>query len=429
MKKTTLSSSLKPAQIIGLLSLLLLLLVLSLTTFFMQKQQTELFLNLPDTTTNIHIGLPFDHNTKPAAETSVVDYVFGSQYPENPSKTYHTFYLPYDTDENTQWYKEAHDLTWWKANHSDWIIYQCDKKTVAYSFGNPNIPLDFTNPAVVTYMEQTYITLALKGTLAEFHGHKFDGIAFDDPAFTNNGSWTGQRCGHYDTSGNWVQQFNATADDPAWRQAIITWAKNMQNWFHANYPKNTMSVNFSFDPNFPSDSNRLLSYIDFDFMENGFTNGNGAPANDPNQWYYTDVNWLSVMQGLQSYLAGKHAIDFINQEPVPFAQITKGQVQWALANYLLIKNNASYVYIAGYQEYGPLYIRPEYSTQIGSATGQMYQSQGVYMRDFTNGKAIVNPSSTQTFLITLPAGAYKDCYGKSVPSVTLGIHSAIVLLK
>ncbi len=50
------------------------------------------------------------------------------------------------------------------------------------------------------------------------------------------------------------------------------------------------------------------------------------------------------------------------------------------------------------------------------------------MRDFTNGKAIVNPSSTQTFHITLPPSTYKDCYSNGVPVVTLGIHSAIVLL-
>jgi hypothetical protein len=50
------------------------------------------------------------------------------------------------------------------------------------------------------------------------------------------------------------------------------------------------------------------------------------------------------------------------------------------------------------------------------------------MRDFTNGKAIVNPSSTQPYTVTLPANAFQDLYGNVVNSVTLGIHSGIVLL-
>jgi len=42
----------------------------------------------------------------------------------------------------------------------------------------------------------------------------------------------------------------------------------------------------------------------------------------------------------------------------------------------------------------------------------MYESQGVYMRDFSNGLAIVNPPSTnQTAYIILPAGFYQDLYG------------------
>src|SRR5207302_2036404 len=154
------------------------------------------------------------------------------------------------------------------------------------------------------------------------------------------GSWTGARCGHYNASGQWVQQFNGATDDPAYRQAIIAWAQSMQGWIHGNYPGATMSVNFSWDPAFPADSNAMLSHLDVDFDEAGFTNGNaGIPP-------FTDGRWLAKMQAVQTYLQTPgHAYDDNNGEPVSYANVTTAQVQWALANYLLAKNNQSFMYI------------------------------------------------------------------------------------
>ena len=379
----------------------------------------QLFPALPDTTNNLHVGLAFDNHTTPSAMAGKVDYVWGTEWAGTPAgDAYYTFYIPYDSDESTQWYPQAHNLSWYQANHPDWIEYQCDEKTVAFEFGHTDsVPLDITNPTVLAYIEQTYLIPALQP------GSGYNGIAFDNPNFENAGSWTGQRCGHFDQKGNWVAQFNGTANDPTYRQAIITWAQTMHQWIHTNFPNATMSVNFSYDFNYPADSQTLMSLIDIDDDEQGFTNGNNAPP-----WYYTDSQWLAKAQALQAYLAQGHGWFMVNQEPVAFNQVTNDEVQWVLANYLLLKNNASYFYISGYQQYGYLNWRPEYTAPIGSASGQFYASQNVYMRDFTNGKAMVNPSSTQTYTVTLPANTFQDLYGNAVNSVTLGIHSGIVLL-
>jgi hypothetical protein len=135
------------------------------------------------------------------------------------------------------------------------------------------------------------------------------------------------------------------------------------------------------------------------------------------------------MQSLQTFLSGNHGLFSINQEPVSFTNVMTAQVQWAMANYLLAKNNVSYMYMTGYQEYGYLYLRPEYSAPIGSATDTMYQSQNVYMRDFTKGKVIVNPSSSQSYMIALPQNTYQDLYGNAINSLTLGPGSGIVLVR
>jgi hypothetical protein len=57
----------------------------------------------------------------------------------------------------------------------------------------------------------------------------------------------------------------------------------------------------------------------------------------------------------------------------------------------------------------------------------MYMNANVATRDFSHGKALVNPSSSQTYTVTL-SGGYLDLYGNAVTSVTLTPASGIVLL-
>jgi hypothetical protein len=58
----------------------------------------------------------------------------------------------------------------------------------------------------------------------------------------------------------------------------------------------------------------------------------------------------------------------------------------------------------------------------------MSAAQGVYLRPFTNGLAIVNPSASTTYQVTL-SGSYQDLYGHAVgPTVALGPASGLVLL-
>jgi len=388
------------------------------------------FPGLADSTNNVHLYIPFDNNVSNPADLTTskppIDLVWGwnngasTQYPS----VYKLFYLPYDVEEEPASYPQAHDLAWYKANHPDWIEYQCDRTTVAWEFGSTTAtPLDFSNPAEQQYIEQTYLVPELQS------GTGYRGIAFDDPNFQNAGSWTGQRCGHYDLNGNWVQQYNGTDNDPAYRQDIINWAANMQSWMHQHEPGKMMAVNFSFDPSYAADSATLLSHIDFDEDEQGFTNGNNADPTNPSNWKYTDGQWLAKMQQMEAYLQHGGGWKDNNQEPVSFGQVTNAQVQWALANYFLVKNNASGLWICGYQQYGTLFNRPEYAAaKVGSATDDMHADQGTYARDFTNGLTLVNPSSTSSVTVLL-TGTYHDLYGNVVSgSITLAPASGIVLL-
>jgi hypothetical protein len=107
-------------------------------------------------------------------------------------------------------------------------------------------------------------------------------------------------------------------------------------------------------------------------------------------------------------------------------------LQWSLANYLLIKYNHTYFRWGGHTaQYGyPLIPQHEYQTvqAIGSPTDDFYASQQVYLRDFSNGLAVVNPDRYNSYTVTFPAGKYQDLYGNPITSVSMPAHSGLVLL-
>jgi hypothetical protein len=100
-----------------------------------------------------------------------------------------------------------------------------------------------------------------------------------------------------------------------------------------------------------------------------------------------------------------------------------------LANYLLIKNHCTYVYMTGQQAYGSLVVFPEYSVPIGHATGAMHRTQGVWEREFSGGLTLVNPYN-ETATVTLPPENYVDVNGNPVgATVTMGQQTGMVLLR
>jgi hypothetical protein len=331
-----------------------------------------------------------------------VDLVWGSTYPAEPPGIFNLYYYPFDRDADVGTGGTHHDIAWFLANHPDWIEYTCDKKTPAYEYGDPEVPLDITNQAVIDYMMQTYILPAIQ--------QGYDGIAFDNVDFANNGG----RCGVW-KNGKWISQ-------PDYLGGVLNWAAWMNKALHALNV--SIAMNFPYDFSNQHDSYQMFQYLDIAVDERGFTNR--GRSNDD---YLPLSQWLANMDAYQFLVANGKGFVSINEMPEPFAQVSQAEKQWALANYLLVKGQYSYIAITGIQEYGFTLITPEYSAPIGHPLGLMYQSQGVYMRDFSNGLAIVNPSSFgQTFNIILSSGVYQDLYGNKVNLLTLAPQTGIVLL-
>ncbi|MDD5337395.1 MAG: hypothetical protein PHS02_02830, partial [Candidatus ainarchaeum sp.] len=282
--------------------------------------------DLPDTWENIHPALTFNsHVSNLSAEAGKIDVVWGSSHPYQPPGVYNMYYYPFEREYTTS------NFTFWNSTHPDWIEYQCDRVTPAYTFGDTNMPLDIANPAVLDYMFTTYLSPAI------WRG--YEGIAFDNVALYSYG----KRCGHYNLSGSWVAQYSGNNTDPAYMADVMLWAANMTERIHAINGTATMNFEFLYASGAENTlSYQLLGLMDMQFDERGMTNWGHSGDN-----YMTDDLWMQVMQEYQYMAEHDKGLVICNEEPENFSAISREEVQWILANYLLAKGNHTYIYITG----------------------------------------------------------------------------------
>jgi hypothetical protein len=402
-----------------------------------------------DTSANVHVGLPATTSmTSCCSSLLTVSPPVGEVWNWNPPSSVNPasypavwkgIYMPGDGQPDTRYAPGntgTQSLSWFETNHPDWLEFTCSAGSVSgstatqkatnavnagylayYSNGAGNdYPLDTSNPAVMSWLESN-----IWGPILATGNYQH--LDMDNFVMTQ-GRWTGPHCGHFNSPGTWIGQYNGTTDDPAWRTHEINYASQLASWVRASYPNVALACNLSWSDNYTADENSVLSSCDLWFDEQGFTNGNNGAGD------FLDSAWQDKAAAVSAAVNAGHAWQDINQEPVGFASTSQAQRQWALGNYLLLKNNASWIYICGEAQYGTLLIAPEYSAaQVGTPTDTYYANQGVYRRDFTNGLVFVNPSSTTSYTLTIPAYTYKNLYGNTQPAtITLPPASAIVLV-
>lgn len=374
------------------------------------KARTQYF---PDTTNNIHLEMVFNYNvTDINTESGVVDMVWASNYPNQPADVYNTVYIPYSVDNFT------HTVAWYQKNHPDWLEYLCDRKTLAFEFGSTALaPIDFANPKVRAYQWANWVDAPL--------AQGYPGIAVDTMSASSN--WG--RCGHYDRSSNWVQQYSGKANDPVYQRDELNWEAATYQHVHNYSTTATMQVNVSYEFGFPQNVNlQLMTTTDLLFDERGFTNY-GSPPDVPDP-----IQWTQIMAVLQSVENRGVCYMTNGEESGLTADIPQSARLWVIANYLLVKNKCTYMYMTGFttgggQDYGSLITFPEYTIQIGHPTGVMKKSQGVWARNYSGGLALVNPYYG-TATVTLPAGSWVDVNGNPVgPTLTMAGQTGEVLLK
>ena len=400
---------------------------------------------LPDTWGGIHAFQVFDNQGQysiPPAQAAQdgprYDFVWGVSTPQmvaawrtNNPKLVASYYFPFDADTRTDKYGDlGHDLAWWLANHPDWVLYECDKTTVAYVGGlKDDVPFDISNPAVVAYQA------SVLGPYAQANG--YSGLGADVIALENNtgGEHGGtQGCGIWTTDSHgqplWVQKFSGAQVDPAWAAAAVQWTVTMQQDLHALSPPLSLLGNLDVASHAKSDQieQTLIGALDVVFDEAAYTRyGLGY---DSDREFNRTVYWAQYAQA--------HGKGFVVVDVwPPKTTVTNAQLDYAIATYLMSKEQASDLFTAPFRTYGEEHWYPQYTASVGKPCAEMYggpsyegSGQYVYYRKYTGALAIVNTSATVSYTVALPKPKYTSIIdGSTVKSpLTIGPDSGAVLM-
>jgi hypothetical protein len=330
------------------------------------------------------------------------------------------FYIPYNREplgvpgEPARFgAEEHHPISWYQANHPDWLVYRNDRTTLALSFeyrtaaGQPFHlpPVDITNPTVREYIWNRRVAPVL------LEGHRL--ISFD-----NGGPLNGDgRAGVKDASGGWKQLFSGAGRDPAYVRAVREWLEWMRRRIHAAGAR--VAMNMDYGRGVEAEFITVAGAADLVLHEGSFVDQrcskdhvryqDDVPGRPPIDYWtarFTTFRQVARERGLvltQACTAG---------------QLQPGVVSWAVANYLLVRGPQTFIAFYG----GPppatvrnlVLERPEFSVQIGAPTGEPARIPGTKMwsRAYTNGIVLVNPSATSAHSTALPAGTYRDLEGR-----------------
>lgn len=364
-----------------------------------------------------------------------VYYVWGASGLTQPSPAVPSKYVPYARDPNHS-NVSGHSLAWYQANHPDWVVYQCDSNgnpllpassiystAYGYLYGSGasttiSMPLDITNPAVRTYYFNTFVLPWLQ--------QGWPMIALDNVALTN---WDG-RCGVYNSSGTWVQQYSGTAADSAYSAAVLSWIQWLTEQVHAYGAGVVGNVTF------PSGNNALLplaaelvNTLDMWIDETGFTGHQDANVNDA-AWA-TKFNF--VRQNSSRYYAPMNktttGTSMIVPTPSGYTAASQTQIDWSVANYLLYREAHTLLSVTGVDDTHYFVDAAALNVNLGSPVSAPVQDvSGAWARTYTGGLVVVNPSSTVTAVVALPSGTWTDTHGATYTgTISMAPNSGVML--
>lgn len=368
---------------------------------------------IDDTWDGIHVFQPFDNfdnkyilsPSQAAADGPLYNAVWGSNsgtmvkaWKTNNRTIRTTLYIPIGLDALTnQFGNKGHKLGWWNKNHPDWVLYECDQTTVAYVPGIPETPVDISNPAVIAYLEN------LIGTYAEGHGYAAIGADFavlGNPTGGLNGGSRG--CGVWTQNHTvWVQKYAGTQNDPAYAAAVLNWMSSFQTYLHG-LPRplalwgNTVLGSVAFgDP----DQTQIVADLDIVADEAGDARY-GHFADDG--YFNNRVKWAVYTQNLgKGYLE----VNLWHEQA-----LTNSEIEYAIASYLMSKEQASALAAFPYGFYGQEHYYQAYHAAVGTPCAEMYNANGqkVYFRKYSAGLSILNTSGQNSYNVTLPQPTYTD---------------------
>jgi hypothetical protein len=323
------------------------------------------------------------------------------------------YYNALETDPSyTGWGAIGHDLTWWNANHPDWVLYACTSagSVTTYPAYVPGlttaIPLDIHNPAVVDYQVRAMANYA--------HKIGYHALAIDEATFwqADAGAGSGSYGCAIHQNGSIVQRYTGVTD-PKWATDVVQWVKIAHSilttdptiaTYHlkliVNHPANALTAN----------ETAFLANVDADLDETGYVDY-GRPTLQNSGTFKQRTDWATYAQ--------QHGIAVLMN--ANWGKVTVGtpQLDFSVATYLIRNQQAESLYVAQANQYGLETWHAQYDTKIGAPCGAYYadaSSASVFYRRFANAVAVAN-ISTASQTLHLPAGhAYTDIFGRAVPA-------------
>lgn len=382
------------------------------------------------------------------ADASRYDMVWASFDPapwrsSNPQALVGRYYIPEEDNSLIS----GHTLSWWQANHPDWMLYACDSSgnptnDLAYvpGVGFPDVVLDIHNPAVVDYQLKTSL-------LPYVVAHNYNAVSIDEVLFRNvlvgGNPKFGQTiksgeygCGIYQ-NGTFVKRYTGPTD-PAWTGDMLNWVKTLRSIVKSDtaFSSYKIAVVVNHPIGSTSDPNELalIQNIDAILDESGFSDYGNYQLATASHVFLTTYNY---MRWVQAHAVAIQIIDKFATEQT----VTPDQLEYSIGTYLMGAGKGADLFVvgkngAGYG-YGAEQWHPEYATALGSECADMYggasydaNNPQIYYRRYVRGLVVLNsgslPRTSET--ATLPNHPYKDIEGRPVTNpLTVASNDAWVM--
>ncbi|MBZ4190053.1 putative glycoside hydrolase [Niabella beijingensis] len=335
-----------------------------------------------------------------------VYFIWGANKPAQPGGIVTSKYFPSIRNPDRK-----RDIEWYQKNHPEWILYKADQATPAYGYiydYGGLVPLDVSNPAVREYYLNEFILPAVqKG---------YPVVAMDN---VDLGNWPGA-VGRF-TNGKWEQLYTGKKNDTTFQNNMIRWIQFLADRLHPLGVR--VAANIKANSAAPEAVLRMMQAADIWLDENGFTH-TGKNV--------TGGAWERQRSFLEQIAATKGYIS-INQLKGTLDKAAPAQLEWVIANFLLLRGPQSLLAPTGFEKkaiYQEFHYRPEVDLNIGTPTGKPHKVQNIWIRPYQKGMVCVNPSPQDTATFTLPEGNWKTISG-AVKRGTLQLEpgSGYVLIK
>lgn len=331
------------------------------------------------------------------------DIIWGDAHEKIPG-IYSTFYMPADRD-----FDRSHDIEWYRHNHPDEVVYQCDRRTVAneykYAFGYYT-PVDINNPHVRTRL----FSQAMERLTAT--ARQYDAIAVDNVSARND--W--KRCG-ISRAGEWTPLYSGALPDPVFARDMARWV----GWLgHSAHEKGMcIAVNLYFHGDDEDGYRQIADQSDIVNDEHGFTR-HCQPMDRGQAWIRRATLYAEV--------ARKKPFEIIDYACPALKQIDQRVLNWSIANYLLIKGDRTYLAIVPEGNVGEFVDFPELYIPTGLPLGQFERTDDIFFRRFERALSLVNPFS-RAATYDLGKARWKDFVGRPVAGkIVLPGGTGLVLL-